>query len=178
MHVIARVHSAIVTVARLIATACPPQVGWVRRASARNYTVVVVRMLGIPAKKHTSQHCMPTQLRTHMRNLHMARLHTTQCSHRTRVRSMRSLDSRLHRSSQRARLLAHRRGLCKTWKESLRSQSSCTQLIASTATRHYCHQCHTFHCTSQLPLPLLIQVPMQRQGRWESLSCIHSLHTH
>ena len=176
MQVIACLQSTIVDVTRLIATAYLPQVGWVRRASTRNYTVVVVRMLGISAAKRTSQLCMNIQF-AHTCNIHTCHMHTahhahTVCESELNVPSIRSYtDLPVGRSCA-------LKGESSTKAGSLLLCHSPTIALSQLATRSRTTTT-AITATLLLPMPLpILPVPMQRQGRLESLSCIHSLQKH
>ena len=149
-----------------------------RRASTRNYTVVVVRMLGISAAKRTSQICMTIQF-AHTCNIHTCHMHIAHHAHTVCESELnvplirRSIDE----ITQRARRSALG-GDSSIKIGSLLSNHSFLLIIAQLITRSLDNATTpTAPVIYPLPLPLL-PIPTQRQGRLESLSCIHSLQKH
>ena len=176
MQVIACLYSIAHLVTRLTTTAYLPQVGWVRRASTRNYTVVVVRMLGISAAKRTSQLCMNIQF-AHTCNIHTCHMHPahhahTVCESELNVPSIRSYTDLPAGHS------CEPRGESNISAGNLHSSHSLMIALSQLATRSRT-TATAITATLLLPMPLpILPVPMQRQGRLESLSCIHSLQKH
>ena len=176
MHVIACLQSTIVVITRLIAIAYLPQVGWVRRASTRNYTVVVVRMLGISAAKRTSQLCMNTQF-AHTCNIHTCHMHIAHLAHTACESELNVPLIRSYIDLPAGHNCVHR-GESNTSAGNLQSSHSLMLAFSQLATRS---RTTTTAITATFLLPKslpILPIPTQRQGRLESLSCVHSLQKH